>query len=410
MDSKDNKGLLTEQKNVNVRGILISSAFLMITSALGPGFLTQTANFTETYGADFAFAIMLSLLISYVAQVNVWRILTVSDHYAQDLANKVLPGMGYIIGFFIILGGLAFNVGNVGGAGLGLNAIFGIDNRIGAIITAAVAIIIFLSKNGQSIMDRFIQILGVVMLVLAIYVAVVSNPPVAEAAARMIIPNDMRSLILPTITLVGGTVGGYITFSGAHRLIDSGVTGIENLKNTTFAATVAIIGSGIMRLLLFLVFLGVVTQGNALDPSNPAASAFNLAIGRPGEIIFGIILFSAGISSVIGAAYTSASFLKSFHSVFEKYNNLVIVAFIVVSTIIFAFVGQPVVLLILAGSLNGLILPLSLGVTLVGAYRKDIVGDYKHPTWMTILGVITVLLTLYLGIQSLTGIVALWQG
>ena len=32
------------------------------------------------------------------------------------------------------------------------------------------------------------------------------------------------------ITLVGGTVGGYISFAGAHRLLDAGLGGKENTK------------------------------------------------------------------------------------------------------------------------------------------------------------------------------------
>ena len=32
----------------------------------------------------------------------------------QDIANKVLPGLGYFIAFMVALGGLAFNIGNVG--------------------------------------------------------------------------------------------------------------------------------------------------------------------------------------------------------------------------------------------------------------------------------------------------------
>lgn len=394
----------------NLRNNLLSSIFLMITSAMGPAFLTQTATFTEQFGSNFAFAIMLSLVISFAAQINVWRILSVSGSYAQDISNKVFLGLGYVISFFIVLGGLAFNVGNVSGAGLGLNAIFGMDYRIGGIITGIVAILIFISKNGQSIVDRIIHILGVVMLLLALYAAIFSQPPVGEAAYRMVAPENIESLILPTVTLVGGTVGGYITFSGAHRLIDSGIVGESNLKNSTFSATAAILGSGVMRFLLFFSFLGVTAQGLPLDPANPAASAFGHILGRPGEIIFGIILLSAGISSVIGAAYTSASFLKTFHHTFAKYNNLVIVAFIAFSTVIFAFVGEPVTLLVLAGAVNGLILPLTLGATIAGAYRKDVVGDYKHPLWMTIIGVIAILITLYLGVSSLSGITALWQG
>lgn len=409
--NNDKTLLETEADNRKLKSNLLTSIFLMITSAIGPGFLTQTANFTEQLGANFAFAIMLAIVIAFAAQVNVWRVLSVTGMYAQDLSNKVLPGLGYVVSFFIVLGGLAFNIGNVGGSGLGLNAIFGIDYTIGAVITGIIAILIFISKNGQSLVDQFIKILGVVMLILALYVAVVTKPPVGEALQSMIRPQNIESLILPIITLVGGTVGGYISFSGGHKLIDAGITGVKNAKNASNSATFAILGSGVMRLLLFFVFLGVVSSGVGLDPSNPAASGFEIALGRPGEIIFGIILFSAGISSVIGAAYTSASFLKTFHPLLEKYNNLVIIGFIVFSTIVYAFIGQPVMLLILAGSLNGLILPLTLGTILIGANRKNIVGDdYKHPIWLTVLGVIAAVATLYLGIQSLSGITALWQG
>lgn len=408
--SKESLNLQNTNDKKTLRNNLLTSIFLMVTSAIGPGFLTQTANFTEQLGADFAFAIMLSVVIAFAAQVNIWRVLSVSGIYAQDVANKVFPGLGYLVSFFIVLGGLAFNIGNVGGSGLGLNAIFRIDYTLGAIITGIFAVIIFISKNGQTIVDKFIQLLGIIMLVLSFYVAIVTRPPIGEALQRAFIPTNIESLILPTITLVGGTVGGYISFSGGHRLIDNNITGKKNISNATNSATFAILGSGIMRVLLFLVFLGVVTTSSSLDPSNPAASAFEIALGRPGEIIFGVILFSAGISSVIGAAYTSASFLKTFHPILEKYNNLVIVTFIVFSTIVYAFIGQPVMLLILAGSLNGLILPLTLGTILVAAYRKNIVGDYKHPVWLTVLGVVAILATLYLGIQSLSGITALWQG
>lgn len=42
---------------------------------------------------------MVSVLIDIVVQVNVWRILGVSGMRAQDLSNKVLPGLGYFLAF-----------------------------------------------------------------------------------------------------------------------------------------------------------------------------------------------------------------------------------------------------------------------------------------------------------------------
>jgi Mn2+/Fe2+ NRAMP family transporter len=55
------------------------------------------------------------------------------------------------------------------------------------------------------------------------------------------------------------------------------------------------------------------------------------------------------------------------------------VAFVAVSLAFFLGLGRPVRLLVLAGGLNGLILPVTLGVVLVAARRRDLLGAYRHP-------------------------------
>lgn len=99
--------------------VMLGAAFLMATSAIGPGFLTQTAVFTETLMASFGFVILASIVLDIGAQINIWRIIAVSKKRGQDIANAVIPGLGYLVAFFIVLGGLAFNIGNVGEPGSG---------------------------------------------------------------------------------------------------------------------------------------------------------------------------------------------------------------------------------------------------------------------------------------------------
>lgn len=123
--------------------ILLGAAFLMATSAIGPGFLTQTTVFTGTLMASMGFVILISILIDIGAQVNIWRILAVSKMRAQDIANMVYPGLGYFLAALIVMGGLAFNIGNVAGAGLGLNVLLGVDAQLGALLSGLVAIGIF---------------------------------------------------------------------------------------------------------------------------------------------------------------------------------------------------------------------------------------------------------------------------
>ncbi|MTV20270.1 NRAMP family divalent metal transporter [Staphylococcus delphini] len=390
------------------RRLLLGSVFLMATSAIGPAFLTQTAVFTEQFLASFAFAILLSIIIDIGAQINIWRVLVVTGYRGQEIANEVVKGLGTFISLLIALGGLAFNIGNIAGAGLGLNAIFGLDVRVGAAITAVIAILVFISKNGQKIMDVITMILGVLMILIVAYVMIQSNPPYAEAAQRMVLPENPSALVLPIITLVGGTVGGYITFAGAHRILDAGIKGKDYLPFVNRSAISAILTTGVMRGLLFLAVLGVVVTGVTLNPENPPASVFEHAIGPIGKNIFGIVLFAAAMSSVIGSAYTSTTFIKTMHKKLRTYDNYVVVAFIVVSTLIFLFIGRPVKLLIIAGALNGLILPIILGTVLIASKNKRIVGDYQHPTWMLLFGIVAVIVTIFTGFFSLQGLAALW--
>ncbi len=390
----------------NNLSVLLGAAFLMATSAIGPGFMTQTAVFTKDMGATFAFVILVSVIMSFVAQLNVWRVLAVSKMRGQDIANKVLPGLGYFITFLVCLGGLAFNISNVGGAALGFQVLFDLDLKIAALVSGALGVIIFSFKSASKLMDKLTQILGAMMILLIGYVAFSTNPPVGTAIKETFIPSSIN--LMAIITLIGGTVGGYIMFSGGHRLIDAGIVGEENLPQVNKSAILGMSVATIVRVFLFLAVLGVVSLGNQLDAGNPAADAFKIAAGTVGYKIFGLVFLAAALTSIVGAAYTSVSFLKTLFKVVKDYENLFIISFIVVSTLILIFLGKPVKLLVLAGSLNGLILPITLAITLIASKKEGIVGKYKHSNILFSLGWVVVLVTAYIGVQSLSKLAELF--
>ena len=105
---------------------------------------------------------------------------------------------------------------------LGMNAMLGINPKIGGAISALIAILIFSSKKAGMALDRLVILLGAIMILLMLYVAVTAHPPVGEALKQSVMPDHVDFLVITT--LIGGTVGGYITFAGAHRMIDSGHT------------------------------------------------------------------------------------------------------------------------------------------------------------------------------------------
>jgi len=393
----------------STRSTLLGAMFLMATSAIGPGFITQTTSFTVQLGAAFAFAIVVSILVDIALQLNVWRVIGVSGRRAQELGNLVLPGLGWVMAAFLLVGGLVFNIGNVSGAGLGTDAMLGLDPKIGGAVSALVAIGIFLSKKAGVAVDRIVVVLGLVMIVLTTYIAVTSGPPVGQALRNVVLPEQVS--VLAITTLVGGTIGGYIVYAGAHRLLDSGVSGPQHVRDITRGSVTGILITAVMRIVLFLAILGVVTGGAALDPANQAASAFGQAAGEVGLRVFGVVLWAAAITSVIGASYTTVSFVTSSTRTSDRTRTLLVVGFIAVTGLLSVLIGTaPATLLVFAGAFNGLLLPIGIAVLLwVATRRTDLLRGYHYPRWLLGIGWVAWLLTLYLAVNSVRPVIELFS-
>ena len=279
---------------------------------------------------------------------------------------------------------------------------FGISSQTGAIASCLIAILIFLNAEFGKSMDAFTKLLALLIVALTLYTAVSSQPPVASIIHHTLIPD--RFSVTAVVTIVGGTVGGYISFAGAHRMLDASKDTTCSFKQTDRIAMQGILLATVMRCLLFFAAAGVIAKGVILPASNPAASVFEFAAGRTGLKFFGLVLWAAAITSVVGAAYTSVSFLQALHPFIEQQKRWFIIAFIIISTIVFAIAGNPVTILVKAGAVNGFVLPLSLGIILWASQKKTIVKNYRHPLILVVFGWLVVVLLAYMGLRMITSI------
>lgn len=396
-------------KNLNLQ-TLLGAAFLMATSAVGPGFLTQSATFTAQHLGVMFFMIICVIALDICTQLNIWSMCGATSLRGQDIANRIVPGLGYIIAFIITLGGFAFNIGNVAGAALGLYVLFELPLQWGVLISGLFALLIFVAKSAQNLIDILVKWLGIIMISTVLFVVFKTSPSLHSIVTSASNFHVNISVIFAILTMLGGSCGGYITFAGIHRLIDAGITGVHNLSTIRKSLFVGVCVSGLMRILLFLAVFGVISHGVSIDLNNPAADAFKKGAGTIGYKIFGLVIFFASITSIIGAAYTSVSFLKTFHNFVSKHEQKIIILFIVISTFTMLFLGKPTSILIVAGTLNGLILPLMLMVVLIASFMPSIVNNYKHPWLLRILGFCIMLCMGYFGIKALPEIVTLLKG
>ena len=322
------------------RGALAGAAFLMATSAIGPGFLTQTAVFTERHGRDFAFAILASVLLALVVQLNVWRVLAASGRRAPDLASARRARPRARARRARLRRRPRLQRRQRRRLRTGPRGCSASPRRPARLLSAlAVALVVAAPRAGRAL-DAVSRALGTVMIVATLAVAVAARPDVAGALAAAVRPSGVA--VLPVLTLLGGTVGGYIPFSGAHRLLDAGLRGPAAVPAVSRSAALGVAVTAAMRVLFFLAVLGVVSHGGALDPANPPASAFRLGAGEWGYRLFGLVLWSAALTSIVGCTYTSVSFAESAWPRLARRRGVAVTVFVGVSLAAFVAIGRPV--------------------------------------------------------------------
>ena len=182
-----------EKKKHSNMTTLMGAAFLMATSAIGPGFLTQTSTFTAQYKSVFALVIVCTILLDVTTQLNIWSVIGVSGMRGQDIATKSFRDSGILSHSWLRLA-VWHSTSEMSEAALGLNVLFGIPTTVGTFIAGIIGILIFLSKDAKTSMDKLTKYLGSIMIIVVLYVAIKSKPPVGDAVSSIFHPGDVGVL------------------------------------------------------------------------------------------------------------------------------------------------------------------------------------------------------------------------
>lgn len=141
-------------------------------------------------------------------------------------------------------------------------------------------------------------------------------------------------------------------------------------------------------------------MGLAMNDRNPPASVFQNAAGDIGLRLFGIVMWAAAITSVVGAAFTSVSFLKTFHPSIERQQPRCYRIHDRIGGSV-SLLGNPVRLLVFAGTVNGFILPIGLSLILIASRKRSLMKDYVHPLILQVLGWMVVAIMLAFSVTTI---------
>ena len=199
-------------------GILVSAAFI------GPGTVTSCTLAGVDFGYSLLWALLLSVFSCIVLQEMAARLGIISqkglsDNIRDELKKPVWRFLALALIFSaIVVGNAAYEAGNITGAVLGLQAVFGeqqlrvfqFEVNIWSITVGAIAFAILWIGN-YKVLEKVFIALVMVMSLAFIVTAIVVKPDISKILNGLI-PNHLSTGILGVIALVGTTVVPYNLF------------------------------------------------------------------------------------------------------------------------------------------------------------------------------------------------------
>ncbi|WP_276392369.1 Nramp family divalent metal transporter [Eudoraea chungangensis] len=389
-------------------GVLIAAAFI------GPGTITACT----LAGVQFQFALLWTVLLSIIATIVLqemsMRVGIISGKGLSEVIRDSIKNTWvkyFVLAMIlcaIVLGNTAYEAGNISGATLGLEVIFGgVGSSLYPLIIGFIAFCL-LFLGSYKILERFFVGLVLVMSISFVITALITQPNIYDLLKGLFIPNIPKGGILSIIALVGTTVVPYNLF--LHASLAKQKWSEPKEIPEARRDTVLSISLGGMVSLAIIICAASISKGT-IEGAADLAIGLEPLYGKSATFLMGIGLFAAGITSAITAPLAAAYVVQSCFG-WEK--NLKEVKFrivwmlVLIAGVVSLSTGiKPIVIIQIAQISNGLLLPIIV-VLLIGIVnKKSLMGNYVNSFWQNILCGVIVLLILVLATKSIFEVIGL---
>ncbi|MGA8995155.1 MAG: Nramp family divalent metal transporter [Nocardioidaceae bacterium] len=388
-------------------GLIVAAAFV------GPGTVTTAS----VAGADYGFALLWALVFSVVAAMVLQemsaRLGVVSreglgEALRSTFANPVVKIAAVVLVVAAIaVGNAAFQGGNLIGAALGLEAVFGGDTRLWATLVAVLAAALLATGSYKAVEQTLIWLvvaMGIVFLVTAVIV----TPDLGDVASGFV-PRVPSGSVLTVVALIGTTVVPYNLFLHASSVQDKwseDVPTARAVKEARLDTRLSIGLGGLVTLaILTTAAAALFGSGRGVESAADMATQLEPLLGPSAKYFFAFGLLAAGVTSSVtaplAAAYATAGAFGWKRDLRDPKFKMLWAIIIVVGTT-FAILGSsPTQAIVFAQAANGLILPIVAVFLLVVMNRRDLLGDHVNTKAGNVAGGIVVLIAIGLGLRSL---------
>ncbi|WP_411030577.1 Nramp family divalent metal transporter [Spongiimicrobium sp. 3-5] len=390
-------------------GVLVAAAFV------GPGTVTACTLAGVAFGYALLWAMLLSIIATVVLQEMSARLGIITQKGLATVIKEELRTpwirntiVGIILGA-IVVGNAAYEAGNIGGATLGMEAVFGQSYSAYYPLLIGVIAFVLLYLGNYKVLEKVLVSLVILMSLSFLVTAIVTRPNILEVLRGLLIPTIPEDGILTIIALVGTTVVPYNLFLHASLVSEKWKSkdDLPAAKRDTF---IAIILGG-------AVSMAIVIAASTI-PNKDVTSALDLAkgleplYGDSARYFMGIGLFAAGITSAITAPLAAAYVANSCFGwnaglKDAKFKSVWII--ILGLGVFFLFFGiKPIQIIQFAQVANGILLPVIAIFLLWITNKASVLGKNRNSTLQNVLGVSIIILTLVLGAKSILKVFGLF--
>ena len=390
-------------------GPLIAAAFI------GPG----TVTLCTLAGVKFGMSLLWTLLIAVLASITLQSMAvkigiigkkSITEALKDEISNPVIKYIIITLIFMtILIGNTAYEAGNISGAVMGLETLFGqikIDFKdfslnIHAIIIGLLAgALLWIGK--YRIIERCLIGLVIIMSIAFLFTAIATRPSLLSVLSGLLSFKAPAGSLLTIIGLVGTTIVPYNLFLHAE-LVKEKWNDKGDLK---FALKDLIIALGLGGLIsLSIVITASSIKATDINTVGDLALGLESVFGTFSRHFLAIGLFAAGITSTITAPLAAAYVVcgcfglsTNLQSNYFKFIWLSIILF----GVFFSATGLKLITIIqFAQITNGVLLPIMVGLLLWMVNKSSLLGNFKNNNLQNAIGFIIIVVSLFLSLRTL---------
>ncbi|NHF59839.1 divalent metal cation transporter [Flavobacteriaceae bacterium TP-CH-4] len=383
-------------------GVLVAAAFI------GPGTVTACMLAGVGFGYSLLWAMLLSVVATLVLQEMSARLGVVTqkglaDTIKNELSSPVLRNtvIGIILAA-IVIGNAAYEGGNIGGATLGLEALFGTEYTTSyPFIIGGMAFVLLYLGNYKFLEKVFVGLV-LVMSLSFLVTAVITKPNLGSVLKGLFVPSAPEESILTIIALVGTTVVPYNLFLHAS-LVSEKWKSKDDLNLVRRDTWVAIMLGGLVSISIIIAAAAI--PGGEVRNVMDMARGLEPLYGNAANYFIGIGLFAAGVTSAITAPLAAAYVVNScfgWNAGLKDFRfKLVWMVILFLGVFFMSFGIQPIEIIKFAQIANGLLLPVIAIFLLWVVNKATVMGNYRNSFIQNAFGILIICLSILLGVRSI---------